>query len=140
MRKPFATYLIAGMLALGLAAAAAAEDYVVIVNKDNGNPVDADFLAKAYRGEAKSWPAGGSVTPVALPDESPVRAAFDKAVLGKTPGQSRSMWAQLTFTGKAVPPKMADSDADVVKLVTDNKNAVGYVSPKAKIDGVKAVK
>jgi ABC-type phosphate transport system substrate-binding protein len=140
MRKPFAHFLIAGTLALGLAAAAAAADYVVIVNKDNGNPVDAEFLAKIYRGEAKSWPAGGSVAAVALPEESPVRAAFDKAVLGKTPSQSRSLWAQLTFTGKAVPPKMADSDEDVVKMVADNKGAVGYVSPKAKIDNVKAVK
>jgi ABC-type phosphate transport system substrate-binding protein len=93
-----------------------------------------------YRGEAKTWPGGGSVAAIALDDESSTRAAFDKAVLGKTPSQSRALWAQLTFTGKAVPPKMAESDDDVLKAVNDNKNAIGYVSPKANVSSVKVVK
>lgn len=134
--------LAACLAALGLACgtAAAADDYVVIVNKANGNAVTAEFLAKAYRGEAKSWPEGGNVATIALPDDNAVRVAFDKAVLNKTPSQSRALWAQLTFTGKAVPPKIADSDADVVKAVAENKNAVGYVSPHAAVDAVKVVK
>jgi ABC-type phosphate transport system substrate-binding protein len=140
MRNRLASCLLAGALGLGLCAASAADDYVIIVNKDNANAVSPELVAKAYRGEAKSWPEGGNITPVALGDDNPTRIAFDKAVLGKTPSQSRALWAQLTFTGKAVPPKMADSDEDVVKAVSENKNALGYVSSKAKVDAVKVVK
>jgi len=140
MRTRLVICLLAGAVGLGLSAASAAEDFVIIVNKDNGNPINGEFVAKAYRGEAKFWPNGGNVGTVALPDDNATRIAFDKAVLGKSPAQSRALWAQLTFTGKAVPPKMADSDEDVVKTVAENKSALGYVSPKAKVDSVKVVK
>lgn len=140
MRTRITTRLLAGCLALCLPAISAAADYLIIVNKDNGNAINDDFLSRAYRGEAKSWPGGGSVTTVALPEESAARVAFDKAVLGKSPGQSRALWSQLTFTGKAVPPKMVETDEDVVKAVSENKNAIGYVSAKANITAVKVVK
>lgn len=131
--------LLAGAL-LSLSAVARAEDYVIIVNKDNANPVDKDFVAKAFRGDVKSWPGGGNVACIALPDSNPVRAAFDKAALDKTPNQTRALWAQMAFSGKAVPPKIADSEADVVKLVSENKNALGYVPPAAATGAVKVVK
>ncbi len=118
----------------------AAEDFVIIVNKDNTNAVDRELVTKIYRGETKSWAGGGSVVPYALPEENTVRAAFDKALLNKSPAQSKALWAQLTFTGKALPPKIADSDAEVVKAVSENKNAIGYVAPHAASDKVKVVK
>lgn len=140
MHRRFAFLVCAGALFLGFPAIGAAEDFLVIVNKDNTNAIGADFVAKAFRGEAKSWPAGGSVSTVALGEENATRAAFDKAVLGKSPGQSRALWAQLAFTGKAVPPKLVDSDEEAVKAVQESRNAIGYVSPKAKVDGVRVVK
>jgi ABC-type phosphate transport system substrate-binding protein len=140
MRSKLLTCLLAVTSILYLPLARAGDDYLIIVNKDNANTVTSDFVAKAYRGEAKTWPAGGSVTTVTLYDESATRAAFDKAVLGKSPGQSRAMWAQLTFTGKAVPPKMVESDEEAIKVVSENKNAIGYVSPKANVGAVKVVK
>jgi ABC-type phosphate transport system substrate-binding protein len=138
-RNKLLNLAIAGLLASATAISAAA-DFVIIVNKDNANPVDKEFAAKAYRGEAKSWPGGGNVATIALPEESAPRVAFDKDVLGKTPAQSRALWAQMTFSGKAVPPKMVDTDADVVKAVSENKNAIGYVSPAAATAAVKAIK
>jgi ABC-type phosphate transport system substrate-binding protein len=140
MQRSFLLYLAAALSLGTLATNATAADYVIVVNKDNANPVDKDFAAKAYRGEAKSWPGGGNVTTVALPEENASRVAFDKDVLGKSPAQSRALWAQMTFSGKAVPPKMVDSEADVVKAVAENKNAIGYVSPGAATAGVKVIK
>jgi ABC-type phosphate transport system substrate-binding protein len=140
MRNSIRICLFAGVLGLALPAVSAADDYVVIVNKDNGNEASADFVAKAYRGEAKSWAGGGNVMTVALPEESATRGAFDKAVLGKAPAQSRAMWAQLAFSGKAVPPKMVETDAEVIKAVSESKNAIGYVSPKADVSAVKVFK
>ena len=137
--KTFCCLLVAALL-WPFAAAWAAEDFVIIVNKENTNAVDRELVTKIYRGEAKSWPGGGNVVPVALPEDNAVRVAFDKEVLNKSPAQSKALWAQLTFTGKALPPKVVDSDSDVVKAVVDNKNAIGYVSPHAAGDKVKVIK
>lgn len=139
MRRTLITCLATALLS-SAAGGALAADYVIIVNKENTNPVDHDFAAKAYRGEAKSWPGGGNVQTIALPEENAVRIAFDKDVLGKTPSQSKNLWAQLTFSGKAIPPKMVDNDEAAVKAVVENKNAIGYVSAAAAGASVKVVK
>jgi ABC-type phosphate transport system substrate-binding protein len=117
-----------------------AADYVLIVNKDNSHPVDKEFFAKVYKGAAKSWPDGGSVVAYDLPDDNATRTAFYNDVVGKTPAQVRSMWASLTFSGKALPPKSAANDADIVAAVAANKSAIGYVSGAPSNGAVKTVK
>jgi ABC-type phosphate transport system substrate-binding protein len=139
MQKRFVR-LLGALACLALGAQAYAADFVIIVNKDNANAVDQDFAAKAFRGDAKNWPSGGAINAVALPEDNALRAAFDKDVLGKAPAQTKAMWAALVFSGKAAPPKVVDSEADAVKFVTENKNAIGYVSAKAAGPGVKVVK
>jgi ABC-type phosphate transport system substrate-binding protein len=140
MRRQIIAFIAATVVLAPVGVALAADDFVIIVNKDNGNAVTSEFAARAYRGEAKSWESGGGVTAVALPEEHGVRIAFDREILGKSPSQSKAMWAQMTFSGKATPPKMADTEADVVRIVSENKNAIGYVSPKSAGATVKVVK
>jgi ABC-type phosphate transport system substrate-binding protein len=128
------SYVVAGL------SPALAADYVIIVNKDNANAADKDFIAKVYKGEVKSWKDGGAVVFYDLPEDSPVRAAFDTDVIGKTPSQLRAMWASLTFSGKALPPKAAANDAEIISAVASNKNAIGYVSMAPANAAVKTVK
>jgi ABC-type phosphate transport system substrate-binding protein len=139
MRKLIHRTLFATAL-LSCTGAVFADDYVIIVNKANADSVTADFVEKAYRGEAQTWPGGGGVVTVILPESSPLRAAFDKKVLDKTPAQSKGMWAKLTFAGKMPPPKAADDEAAAVKIVSEDKGAIGYVSAGAAGAGVKVVK
>jgi ABC-type phosphate transport system substrate-binding protein len=131
---------LAAALLLSLAAVALAEDFVLIVNKGNDDAVDVVVAAKIYRGEMKIWPSGGNPTAVVLPEENALRVAFDRKVLDKSPSQTRAMWAQLTFSGKLVPPKTAESEADVVKIVAADAHAIGYVSAAAAGNTVKIVK
>jgi ABC-type phosphate transport system substrate-binding protein len=139
MRKFHCKTLLAVAL-LAAAGAAGAADYVVIVNKANEDAVSPEFVQKVYRGETRSWPGGGSIATAALPESSPVRTAFDKAVLDKSPAQSKSLWATLTFSGKMVPPKILDDEAAMVKFVSEEKKAIGYVSAGAAGSSVKVVK
>jgi ABC-type phosphate transport system substrate-binding protein len=60
-------------------------------------------------------------------------------VLGKTVGNVKAIWAQLVFSGRALPPKQAASDDEVKKLVAGNKNAIGYIKASSVDDSVKAV-
>ena len=118
---------------------ARAEDFAVIVNKANVSAVDKASVAKIYSGEMKSWSDGTPVVAIDLPDSSPVRASFSSGVLGKTVDNVKSMWANLVFSGKALPPKQAASDEDVKKLVSASKGAIGYVKAASVDDSVKAV-
>jgi ABC-type phosphate transport system substrate-binding protein len=128
---------LAALLA-GLAAPALCADYVVIVNKGNDNTVDKSLVARLYLGETKSWPGGGSVALIDLPEDNPARAGFDNEVVGKSPASLKSLWAQNVFTGKALPPKVMQGDDDVKKAVAANRNAIGYIKPASLDDSVKA--
>ena len=130
--------LLAIAISAGVVAPALAADFVVIVNKANDNAIDKNLVAKFYLGESKAWPNGGSVVPYDLPQDKPLRAAFDNEVVGKSPGSLKSLWTQNVFTGKALPPKSAPTDEDVRKAVAANKNAIGYVKAGSVDDTVKA--
>ncbi len=138
LAKPLTLLCFAIALAC-LVRTAHAEDFAVIVNKANASVVDKASVAKIYSGEMKSWSDGTPVVAIDLPDSSPVRASFSSGVLGKTVDNVKSMWANLVFSGKALPPKQAASDEDVKKLVSASKGAIGYVKAASVDDSVKAV-
>ena len=121
-------------------AQAFAGDVVVIVNKANDNAVDKALIAKIYMGESTVWANGGAIVAYDLPDDNPVRAAFDSEMVGKSTASLKSLWTQNVFTGKAIPPKQLASDDEVKKAVSANKNAIGYIKASSAEDAVKVIK
>jgi ABC-type phosphate transport system substrate-binding protein len=128
--------VIAGVLFSAIAMAA---DVVVIANKANENNVDKAFIVKAFTGEAKNWPDGGTLHLLDQADDSPSRTVFNTSVLGKNDSAVKAMWAQKIFSGKALPPKVVSSDEEVKKAVAANKNAIGYISAAAVDGSVKVI-
>lgn len=127
-------------VALGVAALPAlASDLVVIGNKDNANTVDKTLIAKLYTGDTRNWPDGGTAVLLDQPDDNQLRGVFYTTVVGRSPAQAKAAWAQLTFSGKATPPKVVDGDAEVKKAVAANKNAIGYIKPGSVDDTVKVL-
>jgi ABC-type phosphate transport system substrate-binding protein len=123
--------------ALLLAGAAQAGDFVVIVNKANTAAVDKAMVAKIYTGEMKSWSDGTPVAAYDLPEDNAQRANFSTEVVGKPVASLKAFWAQLIFSGKALPPKSAPSDDDMKKMVAANKGGVGYIKSASVDDSVK---
>ncbi|MFY9314958.1 MAG: substrate-binding domain-containing protein [Burkholderiales bacterium] len=132
---------LAGALLAGAAFSlpAWAADLVVIVNKSNANAVDKAFVVKVYVGEVKNWPDGGPVFALDQGEDNPIRLDFNGSVLGKSSANMKALWAQNIFAGKGLPPKVADSDAEVKKVVSTNKNAIGYIKASSADDTVKVV-
>ena len=122
-----------------LPALAFADGVVVIVNKANTNPVDQALVAKIYRGEVKSWAAGGAIAAFDLPEDNLLREDFDSGIVGKSEASLKTLWSQNVFSGKAAPPHVAASDDEVKKAVAANKNAIGYIQSRSLDDSVKAV-
>jgi len=112
-------------------------DFVVIVNKASTVAVDKTTVAKIYQGELKSWPDGTPAVAIDLPEDNPSRAAFATEVVGKSVANLKAIWAQLIFSGRALPPKAVASDDDVKKAVSAAKGGVGYIKANAVDDTVK---
>jgi hypothetical protein len=68
-----------------------------------------------------------------LPEGSPVREQFYTKATGKTPAQVKAIWARLTFSGKALPPRELGNAAEVKRFVAGLPEAIGYIQ-KSDID------
>jgi ABC-type phosphate transport system substrate-binding protein len=127
------------LLAVPLAGTALAADIVAIGNKANANSVDKALVVKIYSGEARTWSDGGTIMVIDQADDNPERADFNQAFLGRSNSNVKALWAQLIFTGRALPPKVIDGDAEVKKAVAANKNAIGYIKAASVDDTVKVL-
>lgn len=101
--------------------------------------VSREQLARLYLKKGIRWSDGRSAVPVDQSEGSAVRAAFTRDVLAKTPNEVKSYWQQQIFTGRAAPPAVRGSDAEVVRFVAQTSGAVGYVSAAAEVRDVKVV-
>jgi len=127
------------LLAALLDAPAQAADVVVIVNKDNANPIDRALIINIYTGATRGWPDGTPVFALDQDDNSPVRTDFYANVIGKSRAAMRAIWAQNISSGKGLPPKLAKPDAMIKKLVSGNKNAIGYIHASSVDGSIKVV-
>ncbi len=128
--------LVVGFCLSGWASA----DLAVIVN--SGYPVssaDNDAIAKVFLSKANALSGGGTLIPVDQSDGSAVRKDFYSKLANKNPAQMNAYWSKLIFTGQGQPPKAVGGDADVVNLVANNPNMIGYVHSSAVHKGVKVI-
>ena len=127
-------FLLACLLLSGIASA----EIAVIVHPSNANALDKTAITRIYTGKAKSFPNGEQAVPVNQAD-GPTTEAFNKSVLNKSTNQLRAYWSKLIFTGKGAPPKVVNSEAEVMELVSSNPNIIGYVDAASVNGSVKVV-
>jgi ABC-type phosphate transport system substrate-binding protein len=102
-------------------------EIVVIVHPSNSNALDATSVSHIFLGKSKSFPDGSTAIPINQPEDSAISIEFAQNVLSKSPSQLKAYWSKLLFTGQGRPPKEVSSEADVIKLVADNPNTIGYI-------------
>lgn len=67
------------------------------------------------------------------------RTIFYNQVLTKPMAQIVSHWSKLIFTGKGQAPISLTDDASILEFVSNNPNAIGYVSSDIPIKSVKVI-
>ncbi len=139
MFSRFAFTLLAALALLFSASARAADEIVVIVNKDNPSAVDLAYVARIYTGATMRWPDGSPVFALDQAEDSAARALFSSAVVGRSVSALRGIWSQNIFAGKGLPPKVASPDSEMKRLVAQNRHAIGYVLSSQVDDTVKVV-
>lgn len=107
---------------------AAAQAQVVVVGHSSNTGLSSEQIVGIYTGKIQS------ATPLDQPESAHVRADFYKKAAGKDPSQIKALWARLTFTGKALPPKEVADSAAVKKAVAADPKAIGYIE-KSEVDG-----
>lgn len=141
MRALRAILIGAALLSSGPEAATQAAGFVVVVNA--ANPVTAvtrEEASRLFLKKTDRWADGGTVAPVDLPDGSPTRQAFSKAVHNRSMSAIKAYWQQQVFAAKGIPPMEKESDAEVLAFVRGDPHAIGYVSASAPLGaGVKRV-
>jgi len=132
--------MLAALVLLKAPDAAAADDaVVVIIHKDNQHAIDRNYLVAIYTGRLKGWPDGSPVFALDQSDGASVREAFYLHFVGRTVANMQAVWAQNIFSGKGLPPKVASPDSEMKRIVSTNRNAIGYIRASEVDDTVRVL-
>jgi len=126
--------VVAGVAALSIFSLTATAEIKVVANATNHASVSIDDIADVYLGKLNTLPGGVKVVPFDQAEE--VKNEFYKKVAKRDPAQLKAYWSRLIFTGKGQPPKELGSDAEVIRYVASNPEAIGYVSGNTPAKGV----
>lgn len=142
MKKIINLIFIFGIiLAIPCLYAQQSSSFKVIVNKENPeSSLSKKQIAKHFQKKTTKWNDGTKVLPVDQSTSSSVRSDFSKSIHGKPVSSIESYWQRRIFSGRGVPPPEKKSDKQVINYVKDNPGAIGYVSSKAKLSGVKVIR
>ena len=110
-----------------MSTSSAAEQFAIVINANNNEAIEISDVERIYLGKKGAADSRFEGKPIHLPRNNRLFKAFAKTVLGKTPPQLRAYWAKRIFTGKGRPPDTVPSQSALVKVLTDNINAIGYI-------------
>ena len=111
----------------------------IIVHKDNNSQITLNDVKRIYLDKIQSFSNGERVVPIIQGDESEVTLKFNTDILKKSTNQLKAYWSKRVFTGKGTPPRVVDSNAETVKLVSNNLNIIGIVSSDTDTSNVTVV-
>ena len=138
LKNRYSRYLLGClMLALPLSAFS---DVAVVVHPSNASNFSDKDLKKIFLAKKKKFPAGGRAIVLGQKHGTAIKNKFTKGLLNKSENQLKAYWSRLIFTGKALPPKEIDDDAEMKKLVGANPSLIGYIDAASVDDSVKVVK
>lgn len=109
------------------ATAVNAEIVAIVSAKAGKSSMTTEQVADVFLGR------DSSMEPVDLSDSSSVRNDFYTKLTGKDASQVKALWTKLIFTGKATPPKIASSAAEVKSKVSADDKTIGYID-KSDVD------
>jgi ABC-type phosphate transport system substrate-binding protein len=127
-------------VALGLTSGAAMADVVVVVSAKS--PVAA--LSKTqvqdiFLGKTIRFPDGAPAVVIDQAEGSAIRDEFYNKVAGKSAAQIKAYWSKIIFTGRGQPPPSVPNSIEVLKRISANPAAIGYIDRYMINDSVRVV-
>lgn len=132
MAKAVLAIMAFALLAFNAGAALAVTVAVIVNSSNQHKSMSVEEIRRLYTNSSLAWPDGTPVTLYDLAINDPVRSVFSEAVLKKSPMNVAEEWAHLKITNQAKnPPVAIKSEALIVRRVSKEKGAIGYVSLEA---------
>ncbi len=97
-----------------------------------------ETIERIYLGKLTRWPDDVKIIPVML-KEGDTHETFIVEVLESTTSRFMTFWRQAVFTGRGIPPKSFSSEKELLEYVANTPGAIGYVSHRIVLDGVKHI-
>lgn len=101
--------------------------------------IDQQALSVLYLGRARNSRELATLKPYEQPDKSKARAKFHWLLNGMKLSQLNTYWARLRFTGRTYPPDVLANDQAVIKMIKQNRDAIGYINESAVTDDIAVV-
>jgi len=118
--------LLGLILALG-STRAMATDLVIIANPDlDPGVISRSDLGNIFRRKLRLAATGQVLVPVNLPVSHPLRQAFTRQVLGRSPQSMLDYWNEAYFHGISPPYVLASQEA-MIRFISETPGAIGYV-------------
>ena len=109
--------------------------FVIVVHKSVPiEKLSQKELSDIFLKKIRTWDNGSAIKPVDLGSASKVRETFSKQIHKRKISSIKAYWQKQIFTGKGVPPPEKNSDKEVLNYLAENRDTIGYISVKTKID------
>jgi hypothetical protein len=106
-------------------------ELVVVVSAASGiEKMSRDEVVDLFMGRTRKLPNGTLAIPVDLSNANPEKALFYQQLIGRELAEVNSYWARLRFSGQGMPPLQAENSDELIRLIADNKSAIGYIDRK----------
>jgi ABC-type phosphate transport system substrate-binding protein len=110
----------------------------VIVHPSNQTKISKSDIKKLFLGKKTTFSDGSLATPVNLMDSGEVRELFNKRVLSRSSSQVARVWSKIEFTSTGKLPRYVSTE-EMLTLIANNPEMIGYVLSKTVSDDVKVV-
>lgn len=132
-------WLLAGLSAGGPALASTSDLVVVVHPRAPVAKLDELELEAVFRTLRRFWGTSLPIIPFNLPPKTPLRTAFDSAVLRMDPQEVARFWLDRRVRSGPPPPRQAPDAPTVVRLVARLEGAIGYAPLGTPLKDVRAV-
>lgn len=134
----FAAYLVA-CLPWPLRLAAADVPVRVVAHPSRPQTLTVSEVRAIYLKQKLFWDDGEPIIPINLEAGSRARELFSERVFGRSTGRLAAYWNQRYFEAGEFPPATLASQEAVLRFVSENPNAIGYVTQEKPDDSVAVV-
>lgn len=130
--------LLVALATAGSPGAASAERLAVIVHAERSTVLGLEDVAQIYLKRRRYWSGGESILPINRESGSEARARFSRVVLRMDESGLAVYWNRAYFQG-VLPPATLASDEAILRFVSRERRAIGYVDERVIDESVRVV-
>lgn len=103
-------------------------EILIITNKNvSENTLNQEHLQDIFLGKVVQWEDHKAIRMAVLRDPK-LHEVFLEEYIHKSQNQWRMYWKRMVFTGRGLPPRTVNSEAEMLEYVAETDGAIGYVT------------